>query len=55
MSQCIVCHQRRAEIPDRHRPGKAIKRLCKACHARRLIEDMQRIVDQLEQEDKASR
>jgi hypothetical protein len=42
---CIICHKEKAEVPDRNRMGRPIKRLCKSCHAKRLSNDLQRILD----------
>jgi pimeloyl-ACP methyl ester carboxylesterase len=40
MSKCIVCHEREARVPDRNRPGRPIKRVCRECHAARLTGDL---------------
>jgi hypothetical protein len=37
---CELCGLRRAELPDRNRMGRPIKRLCRECHAERLVGDM---------------
>lgn len=44
---CIVCHKNPAEVPDREAMGKPIKRVCMACHERRLADDLSRISDML--------
>jgi len=40
---CVICKENPAEVPDRYRMGRPIKRVCKPCHADRLREDMLRI------------
>jgi hypothetical protein len=40
MKVCVVCHVRPAAVPDRNRPDRTIKRVCKACHAERLRDDL---------------
>lgn len=45
MSLCIVCHVAPAEVPDRERMGKPVKRLCRMCHADRLLADLRKIRD----------
>lgn len=37
---CKICRRRKPEIPDRNRPGRPIKRLCRPCHVLRLIADL---------------
>ncbi len=41
---CIVCHVNLAELPDRNRMGRPVKRVCKECHAERLKQDFENIV-----------
>ncbi len=41
---CIICHTRKAEVPDRERMGRPIKRLCIKCHADRLRGDIKNIL-----------
>lgn len=41
---CIVCRERPAEVPDRERMGKPVKRVCRECHAQRLERDIKRIL-----------
>ncbi len=43
MSKCVVCHEREAAVPDRERMGRPIKRVCRQCHAGRLIGDLKTI------------
>jgi hypothetical protein len=40
MRLCILCGQRPAEVPDRERMGKPIKRVCTKCHRERLAYDL---------------
>lgn len=42
---CVLCKIRWAEVPDRDRPGRPVKRVCRICHAERLRGDLQRILD----------
>ena len=42
---CIRCHSRPAVVPDRERTGRPIARICRECHAQRLVMDMLRIVE----------
>lgn len=41
--KCIVCHERKPEVPDRNVQGRPIKKLCKHCHRERLIGDLKNI------------
>lgn len=41
---CIICHTRPAEVPDRTRMGRPIKRVCRECHAERLRGDLEKIL-----------
>jgi cytochrome c553 len=43
MSLCIICHTHDATVPDRD-SGSSKKRLCSACHAERLKEDLRHIL-----------
>lgn len=45
MSQCIVCRTNKAEVPDRERMGRPVKRLCRGCHVLRLQSDLIRIMN----------
>ena len=45
MSLCVVCHTRKAEVPDRERMGRPVKRVCRECHAERLRGDVERILE----------
>lgn len=38
--KCIVCHNNPPEVPDRYRMGRPIKRICRSCHSRRLLGDL---------------
>lgn len=40
-TMCVVCHERPARVPDRERMGRPIKRICRECHAQRLIADLE--------------
>jgi hypothetical protein len=44
MTICIVCHERKAEIPDRERMGRPIKRVCRECHSARLRGDLAKVL-----------
>ena len=44
MSLCVVCHERKADVPDRERMGRPIKRVCLKCHHARLVGDVERIL-----------
>jgi cytochrome c553 len=47
MRMCILCHKRKAEVPDREDMGRRLKRVCLVCHRQRLAEDVQRIFHRL--------
>lgn len=51
MKMCIVCGERKAELPDRNVMGRPIKRVCKECHAGRLRSDIQAIMLKYKKED----
>jgi hypothetical protein len=38
--KCILCGVNEAQVPDRERMGRSIKRVCRQCHADRLKGDM---------------
>ena len=40
MKLCKLCHKEPAEVPDRERMGRPIKRVCRKCHADRLGGDL---------------
>ena len=42
--KCVVCDARPAELPDRNRMGRPIKRVCRECHAARLRGDLVHIL-----------
>lgn len=42
---CILCGKGPAEVPDRERLGKPIKRVCVECHGERLWRDFARIME----------
>jgi cytochrome c553 len=46
MALCSVCHEREAKIPDRNRPTDRTLRICRQCHADRLIGDLKTIMEQ---------
>lgn len=50
---CVVCGRRPAEVPDRERVGRPIKRVCQECHVARLREDLARIVEEQRSGDDA--
>jgi len=39
---CVVCGKNEAMVPDRNRPGRPIKRVCRQCHGARLADDLRR-------------
>lgn len=41
---CELCRERNAEVPDRNRQGRPIKRICRPCHRKRLEGDLDRIM-----------
>ncbi len=43
MRLCIVCREREAVLPDRERMGAPFKRVCRECHAARLMGDIAKI------------
>lgn len=45
MKKCEICGINKAEVPDRDRPGRPIKRICRTCHAERLRKDWVRAVN----------
>lgn len=49
---CEICHARPAEVPDRNRMGRPVKRICRECHALRLAGDLKEI---LRRRDEAKR
>ena len=44
MKTCVLCHERAAQVPDRERMGRPIKRVCRECHSGRLREDLAKIM-----------
>lgn len=40
MKKCELCRQNPAELPDRKRMGRPIKRICRSCHSDRLRGDL---------------
>lgn len=40
-----MCRCRPAELPDRNKPGRPIKRICKECHTQRLRNDLIEVID----------
>lgn len=38
--KCVLCHVNEAQVPDRERMGRPIKRVCRACHVDRLKGDL---------------
>ena len=48
--KCIICHKRKAEVPDRNRLGRPVKQICKVCHERRLLSDLRNILGESEWE-----
>ena len=49
---CIICHVNPAQVPDRERMGRPIKRVCRECHRDRLVGDLQRIMDERNRRDR---
>ena len=47
VKKCRVCHERPAELPDRYKMGRPIKRICRRCHRDRILADIKRIGDLL--------
>lgn len=45
MRLCTLCHERPAAVPDRdfQGVGHPIKRICRHCHGKRLLGDLERI------------
>ena len=41
---CIICRERRAEVPDRYAYPDRRKRLCTECHADRLRQDAREVL-----------
>jgi len=50
MKLCELCRQNPAELPDRNRMGRPIKRVCFSCHADRLRGDLRAIMNRREKE-----
>jgi hypothetical protein len=48
---CIICRQNPAEVPDRERMGRPIKRVCRACHVDRLRGDLAAILERRRKEN----
>jgi hypothetical protein len=46
VSKCIICRERPAQVPDRERMGRPIKRVCRQCHVVRLQQDLKQILDE---------
>jgi hypothetical protein len=42
--KCIICHKREAEVTDRNRPGRPVKRICRKCHEDRLVRYLQQLL-----------
>lgn len=42
--KCVLCLRRPAEVPDRERMGKPVKRVCGECHKKRLLDDIKSIL-----------
>lgn len=42
---CEICRINKAELPDRERMGRPIKRVCRECHSERLRDDLRYIMD----------
>lgn len=53
MKLCIVCGKRKAEVPDRNRIGRGVKRVCRECHADPSFVSCRRCVRILEREGAA--
>ncbi len=46
--KCVVCRIREAVLPDRERAPSRILRVCRECHAARLIGDVKQILADVE-------
>ncbi len=44
-TNCIVCRERVATVPDRNRWPNMRLRICGECHAARLAGDLRRVID----------
>lgn len=42
--KCVLCMRRPAEVPDRERQGRLVKRLCRDCAAKRLAGDIKNLL-----------
>lgn len=38
--KCILCGEFAAAVLDRNSPGRKIKEICRPCHAKRLLDDI---------------
>lgn len=52
--RCVICHDKKATVPDRNMVGRA-PRLCHDCHANRLAGDMRRILALRQQAERKRR
>jgi len=48
---CEICHKLPAQLPDRNRMGRPVKRICKLCHGERLRGDVRHIMKLHEEND----
>ncbi len=53
MRKCIDCHNNKAEVPDRNRTGRPIKRICRECHGDRLVGDFSAILRRKQRKEQA--
>ena len=49
---CIVCQKNPAQLPDRNTTGRPIKTVCKDCHHKRVLGDLQELLLQKLKEPK---
>lgn len=55
MAKCIVCHERKAEVPDRYAMSNRA-RVCRECHRERLRKDMAHVLSAFQEaNEKAAR
>lgn len=45
---CVICRKGKAEAPDRNYYPSRKKRVCRKCHAQRLLDDLKIILDRHE-------
>ena len=45
MKMCELCGNNPATVPDRNRQGRPVKRICGVCHAVRLRQDVEHVLE----------